>query len=404
MKKIENYKPNKYKKMTANFLKISVLTLSLGFGFTSCNKEDNGANQDGGNAENTTLKGEITQNRVLDASQTYILSGALVVKNGATLTIPAGTIIKANQGFSSYILVAQGGKINIEGTAEKPVKMTANGEGKAGFWGGLIINGKASLSGNYTAGTPEGSTEIDSNEKYGGNIDNDSSGRISYLILEYTGARSNADIEHNGLTLNGVGNGTSIENVFVYECADDGIELFGGSVNVKNILCVNTDDDMFDMTQGWSGTLENAYGVWEEGFSSGESDPRGVEADGNLDGLNSSHIKQSDFKINNLTIDLKLTQNTSKEKTMDDVIKIRRGANALITNALVKGKGQVKDLVDLKDSKGKGTAKITLTSQLASTISGVQINKDTDNTSEVTINDTQTGCDTKNFSWTKYNF
>lgn len=379
------------------------IALALGLALTACNKDNSGEDT---TTEDTTLKGAVTQSRTLDASKAYILDGALVVKDGATLTIPAGTIIKANKGFEKYILVEKGGKININGTAEKPVKITANATtAEAGFWGGLIINGKAPLSGNWTAGTPEGSTEIDSNLKYGGTDENDSSGSISYLILEYTGARSSADVEHNGLTLNGVGRGTKIENIFVKECSDDGIELFGGSVNVKNILCVNTDDDMFDMTQGWNGTLENCYGVWEPGFSSSESDPRGVEADGNLDGGFTSHTKQSNFKINNLTVDLKLAKSTEKGFVMDDVIKVRRGATALITNALVKGTGQVKDLVDLTDGKGNGTATIGITNQLTNPISGKEKNVATaDTASQVTVDNSQTGCNPSNFGWTKYSF
>lgn len=388
------------KTMIANSYKIA---LALGLVLTACNKDNGGEEMP---VQDNVLKGEITQNRTLNASTDYILDGAVVVKDGATLTIPAGTIIKTNKGFEKYILVEKGGKININGTAEKPVKITANATtAEAGYWGGLIINGKAPLSGNWSAGTPEGSTEIDSNLKYGGNDENDSSGSISYLILEYTGARSNADVEHNGLTLNGVGRGTKIENIFVKECSDDGIEFFGGSVNVKNILCVNTDDDMFDMTQGWNGTLENCYGVWEQGFSSSESDPRGVEADGNLDGGSPTHTKQSNFKINNLTVDLKLAKNTQNGFVMDDVIKLRRGATALITNALVKGTGQVKDLVDLKDGKGNGTAIIGITSQLTNPISGVEKNIDTKDTeSNVMVNDVQIGCNPSNFGWTKYNF
>ena len=129
---------------------------------------------------------------------------------------------------------------------------------------------------------------------------------ITYLILGHTGARSSADVEHNGLTLNGVGNGTKIENLYIFDGADDGIEFFGGSVNVKNLLVVNSDDDMFDFTQGYNGTLENAYGIWEVGYVSSESDPRGIEADGNLDGKFKDHPNQSNFTVKNMTIELKL--------------------------------------------------------------------------------------------------
>lgn len=386
--------------MKRNISKLGTLAIVMCASLLSCNKDNTEETQSG----TEILKGEITGTTTLTASKEYILDGSLIVKDGATLNIPAGTQIKANKGFDKYILVARGGKINIQGTASNPVKITANAQtATAGFWGGLIINGKAKLSGDWTAGTPEGSTEIDSNQKYGGNNDTDSSGSIQYLILEYTGARSSSDVEHNGLTLNGVGSGTTINNVYEYECADDGIEFFGGSVNVTNFLCVNTDDDMFDMTQGWRGTLENCYGIWEKGFSSSESDPRGVEADGNLDGSYPTHTLQSYFTINNMTIDLKLEASTDAGKVMDDVIKVRRGATATISNALVKGIGQVKDLVDLKDGKGTGTATISLTNSLSTTISGVEKNIDASSTnSSVTLTDSNTGCTTSVFSWTGY--
>lgn len=227
------------------------------------------------------------------------------------------------------------------------------------------------------------------------------------MILEYTGARSNADVEHNGLTLNGVGSGTKIENVYVYECADDGIEFFGGSVNVTNFLAVNTDDDMFDVTQGWTGTLTNAYGIWEKGFTSTESDPRGVEADGNLDGSNPDHTGQSVFAITNMTVDLRLDASTADGKYMHDVIKVRRGATATIKNALVTGVGQAKDLVDIKDSKGDGYGTISLTNALSTPISGEELVVSTDNSTDkytVTFPDGNTGCDKTLFSWTGYNF
>jgi len=237
---------------------------------SSCSEDDNEGTEIP--VEDKNLSGSIPEGtvRTLDPSVEYALVGPYIVENGATLNIPAGTVIKANKGFSNYILVLQGGKININGTAQAPVTMTANiSNATAGHWGGLIINGKAPLAGGTT-----GSTEINSAYSYGGTVADDNSGSITYLKLEYTGSRSSADVEHNGLTLNGVGSGTKIENIYVPNGSDDGVEFFGGTVNVKNLLVVNPDDDMFDFTQGYKGTLENAYGIWEAGYTSSESDPR----------------------------------------------------------------------------------------------------------------------------------
>ena len=319
------------------------------------------------------------------------------MEDGGVLNIAAGTVIKANKGFSNYILVLQGGKINVNGTAENPVRMTANAAtATSGYWGGLIINGKAPLAGGST-----GSTEVNSAYTYGGTVAADNSGTIKYLIIEYPGARSSADVEHNGLTLNGVGSGTVIENIYVLESADDAIEFFGGSVNVKNFLAVNPDDDMFDFTQGYNGTLTTAYGVWAKGYTSTESDPRGIEADGNFDGNFPTQTGQSNFVVNNMTIDLRLDFNTDKTTQMQDAIKIRRGAKATITNAIIKGTGSVADLVDLTDSKGAGdpTSGVSLTSQLttapAREVSGVGV---------VTVGGNNTGADKAVFGWTKYAF
>ncbi len=326
---------------------------------TSCNDDDDNNVH---TFDGSELEGDITEPVSLDASVAYKLTGPLFIKDGGVLTIPAGTTIKAEQGFDKYILVLQGGKIYVNGTAANPVTMTSGKANPAAEdWGGLIINGRAPLAGNTT-----GSTEINADYSYGGNMPNDNSGSITYLKLEYTGARNSANVEHNGLTLNGVGSGTTIENIYIPFGADDGIEFFGGSVNVKNLLVVNSDDDMFDMTQGWSGTLENCYGVWKAGFESSESDPSGVEADGNFDGNFPTHTGQSSFTIKNMTI-----ENNGVE--MNNVLKIRRGAKATIQNALVKGSGTVKSsgaVIDMSDSKGAGdkTSSVSITNSLINSV------------------------------------
>lgn len=379
-----------------------IATLLTPFALTSCDDDDNSASKPSPQVDNE-LSGSVKDTRTLDATVEYLLTGPLLVEDGGTLNIPAGTVIKAEKGFNSYILVLQGGKINAKGTAERPITITADiPNAKQGHWGGLIINGKAPLSGGTT-----GSTEINSSFIYGGNVVNDNSGELTYLKLEYTGARSSADVEHNGLTLNGVGSGTKIENIYIPNGSDDGIEFFGGSVNVTNLLIVNSDDDMFDFTQGYTGKLENAYGIWEAGFVSSEKDPRGIEADGNLDGEFPDQSNQSNFVVKNMTIELKLDASDDAFKHMHDVIKLRRGATATITNALVKGVGQTKDLIDLTDGAGNAqtTASISLTNSLTNAIIGKDINNATGvEYPNVKLETGNTGCPTSIFTWTDYNF
>ena len=363
----------------------------------SCSDDEN-TTGGGDSSQAETLVGTVSGTLTLDASKEYRLTGTLIVPDGATLNIPAGTTIKADEGFDKYILVAQGGTINARGTADNPIVFTANSDNaSAGYWGGLIVNGRAPISGSTEGQT--GTTEVDNQYVYGGSNTTDNSGVIEYVQLLYTGARSSSSIEHNGLTLNGVGSGTTIRNIYISEGADDAIEFFGGSVSVTNLLAVNCDDDMFDFTQGYCGTLTNCYGVWESGFTSTEEDPRGVEADGNLDGDGPDHTPQADFTIDGMTI-----VNNSATQAMQDAIKVRRGATAHISNALVMGTGEVQNLIDLTDSKGDATTatEISVTNNAGNISSDlVNHNEQYDNVEIVSGN---TGADNTVFGWTGYQF
>ena len=376
------------------FSLVMFATMLTAIVLTSCEKDPEPITPD---EEDKELVGSLSEARTLDKTVEYLITGPLIIEDGGVLNIPAGTTIKAKEGFDNYILVLQGGKININGTSSEPVVITADVDNaEQGHWGGLIINGRAPLSGGET-----GTTEINTEYKYGGTNAADNSGSITYLKLEYTGARSDANVEHNGLTLNGVGNGTKIENIYIPNGADDGIEFFGGSVNVKNLLVVNSDDDMFDFTQGYSGTLENAYGIWEAGFVSSEEDPRGIEADGNLDGNNPTQSGQSNFTVKNMTIDLRLAASTEEGFYMHDVIKVRRGATATVENALIIGQGQAKDLIDVTDGKGAGNLTISITNKLTTPLTGNKVNGTSANVTEEADN---TGCSTDVFNWTGYEF
>ncbi|MBN1462717.1 MAG: hypothetical protein JXQ69_05075 [Paludibacteraceae bacterium] len=399
--------------MKKSILSIALLAIIFAALFTSCkDKEDEPVVEDPAATgiyaliEQGFLSGELSGEATLDASVTYQLNGTLVIKEGGVLNIPAGTTIKASEGFGSYIMVAQGGKLNVNGTAAAPVVMTANSNNpSSGFWGGIVINGRAPIAGAAAGAT--GTCELDASFPYGGTNPNDNSGSITYLMIKYAGARSSASVEHNGITLDAVGAGTTISNLYILESADDGIEFFGGNVNVNNLLVVNSDDDMFDATQGYKGTITNCYGIWESGYVSTEGDPRGVEADGNLDGNTPNDINQSDFTITNMTIDAKLANDGINAETlgtlMHDAIKVRRGCKATISNALVKGSGAVKDLVDCTDSKGDAAAgtSIAVTNSLSNTILGSAAKAGV-NAATISVAAGNSGCSTTEFSWTSY--
>ncbi|MDP5093300.1 MAG: hypothetical protein NWQ17_08310 [Polaribacter sp.] len=381
---------------------LSIVTIaSLIFTGCSLSDDDNNGNV-GGEVTVQNLAGNLTSDLTLKSGVAHNLIGALLVKDGATLTIEAGVTINALAGGTDvYILVEKGGKIIANGTAANPIKFTSSATSpKAGDWGGLIINGKAPLS-RQNGSESNAATEVKNSILFGGSVANDNSGILNYVILEYTGARIDDEAEHNGLTLNGVGSGTVLSNIAIIDGDDDGIEFFGGTVNASNILVVNAKDDMFDFTQGYVGTCTNLYGVREAGYVAVTSDPRGIEADGNLDGNSPSDINQSVFTVNGVTI----INNAAIELT--DAIKIRRGATAIVTNAYVAvGVGaSFADFVDLTDSKGDATAATTIT-VVGNTANGLNI-ADNKTVTGATINataGTTGGANKTAFAWTGYNF
>ncbi len=226
---------------------IAALTI-LSFAFYSCEDEKDNKQNFIANVDN--LQGEVTGDVTLDQSK-YILTGALIVKADASLTIPAGTIIEAKAGQISYIAVEQDAKIYINGTETAPVIMTSNDK-TAGSWGGLVICGNAPTNkSNASAGA-----EV-SGLPYGGDQAQDNSGSITYLRVEYTGYNYNNDKQFNGISFFGVGSGTKVEYVVSYNGKDDGIEFFGGTVDAKYLVSVNSGDDGIDYADGWSGTGTN---------------------------------------------------------------------------------------------------------------------------------------------------
>jgi hypothetical protein len=272
-------------------LKLSVLMLSaLTLGAVSCQKEgctdstatnyDEKAKKDDGSCiaatEETTLNitSNITTNTTWETGKVYVLTSRITVVSGVTLTIEPGTIIKGQAGTganATALIIARGGKIMAEGTAAEPIIFTSVADeiqpGQIdggnldvdldGLWGGLIVLGNAPISADASSVQIEGIPASDPNGLYGGSVADDNSGVIKYVSIRHGGANIGEGNEINGLTLGGVGSGTTIENVEVVANQDDGIEFFGGTVNVKNAIVWAAGDDAIDTDQAWSGTLDN---------------------------------------------------------------------------------------------------------------------------------------------------
>ncbi len=244
------------KNLLLSALAIAVLT------FVSCSRdEDSNDNNNGAVTINPAdFKGELLagQSATLDPTQVYNLTGSFIVRGGATLTIPAGTRIEATGGTASYIAIAQDGLLYVNGTSTNPVVMTSGNAVKAtGDWGGLVICGRAST--NKGGSTGQTATSEVGDLTYGGTENDDSSGVIRYLRVEYTGAAFNADKEFNGVSLFGVGSGTVFEYVQAYKSGDDGIEFFGGAVNPKYLIALHSEDDAVDFADGFSGTIDYVF-------------------------------------------------------------------------------------------------------------------------------------------------
>jgi len=199
------------------------------------------------------MKGTLEESFTLNASTQYALTGQFIIADGAVLNIPAGTkIIADNGGTDVYLAVLKGGQININGNPSNPVIMSS-ANGNPGDWGGLTICGDATTTAGIDAEAEVGGF------LYGGTNNNDSSGILRYLQITGTGAQINPESQYNGVSLYAVGSGTLIDNVAVINGSDDGIEFFGGTVSVSNLYLENNDDDSIDWTEGWNGTIDNAY-------------------------------------------------------------------------------------------------------------------------------------------------
>lgn len=297
------------------------------------NINDNGGGNTGNPSQAISLSGSISTNLTLDAASTYKLTGPTVVEDGATLTIPAGMVIEAAAtGADVYLAIAQGGKIMAEGTSSQPIIFTSDANTpNAGDWGGLILLGKApvnSITGNATATSEIG------NLPYGGSIADDNSGVLRYVRVEYSGGKASGQSENNGFSFYGVGNGTVVEHIQMFEGSDDGVEFFGGTVNVSNLSVVNSQDDSIDWTEGYTGTITDAY------VKHGVSHDKGIEADGyNTDvGNNSNPIYFSKPTVTNLTI-VGLGSGTGNE-----AIRLRAGTQGIFSNVKLEGFAEGFDL------------------------------------------------------------
>jgi len=255
---------------------------ALALGLAACGGDDNTADNNATPTPAATggvvnVSGDITTDTTWTADNTYLLQGAVFVRQGATLTIQAGTQVVGEHSSLGTLVVARGGHINAIGTREAPIVFTSDrpvGSRARGDWGGLILNGSAPL--NVPGGVKEG--EGDTGE-FGGNNVNDNSGTLRYVRVEYAGIEFSPDNELNGIAFQGVGAQTTVDHIQVHFNLDDAMEFFGGTVNVKYALATAAGDDSFDWTDGWRG--KGQFWIAQQ---KGDDADNGFECD-NLEGI-----------------------------------------------------------------------------------------------------------------------
>ncbi|MFT6903554.1 MAG: hypothetical protein ACJAS1_000198 [Oleiphilaceae bacterium] len=321
-------------------LSVSFLTACGGGSSSSSNPVDVTDTGGGGTTVTTTqayvdankeLKGDYSANITLTTGQTYAIDGAVNFLDGATLTIPEGTTLYGESG-SSFLAINRGAKIMADGTAAKPIIFTSAkdiagtaNQDDQGQWGGLSIFGKSTNNKGertYEAGT----------QKYGP-VDgvttaDDNSGILDYVIIKYSGFEVEKDKELNGLSLGSVGSETQISNIAIIGSADDGIEFWGGTVNVDNLFVYNAGDDSIDTDQGYTGTITNAW--TQHVVVDDETGSRAIEADGFNETQAFDPAAPADQQV--------VSKPTLKNATLDSIgraIRLREGTGYVFDNVQV---------------------------------------------------------------------
>jgi hypothetical protein len=317
-------------------------------------------------AESNDISGDISTNRTLESGKKYLLKGFVYVINGATLTIEPGAIIMGDKATKGTLVITRGAKINASGTIDKPIIFTsaiAAGARREGDWGGIIILGKAPINPSGGEAKIEGGLvpTPGADEKnyiwYGGTDANDNSGVMKYCRIEFAGIAYSPDNEINGLTMGGVGAGTTLSYIQVYRSGDDAYEWFGGTVNADHLVATYTWDDDFDTDFGYSGHVQ--FGVAHRVKTiADQSGSNGFESDNDANG--STNAPQTRSWFSNMTIVGPIATANPSSNAVSGInanyqngAQIRRNSSQSIINSVITG-FPVGLYID--DSKGTATS------------------------------------------------
>ncbi len=304
----------------------------------------------GSTGQTITLQGRINADTILRKGNTYILKGLVYMVNNKTMTIEAGTKIKGS--FSgadvAALIITRGSKIVAQGSPTDPIVFTsASPNPQSGDWGGLVICGKAAINTAYNGTNGlyqvEGGVDNANGDGLAGSgdavaptpVNDDSSGVLSYVRIEYAGYAFQPDKEINSLTLAGVGSKTQVDHVQVTYAKDDAFEWFGGTVNAKYLVAYKTQDDDFDTDNGYSGKVQFGL-ILRDSLIADISKSESFESDNNSSG-SAVNPKTSAIFSNITSVGPRATLNNVGNSNYLAGAQIRRNSAISIYNSIFMG-------------------------------------------------------------------
>jgi hypothetical protein len=285
-----------------------------------------------------TVSGELTSSTTWTSNNVYLIQGFYYVRDGVTLTIQPGTVIRGDKDTKGTLLIERGAKLMAEGTASQPIVFTSNiaaGSRAYGDWGGVVLCGKAAI--NVPGGTAiieGGPTSV-----YGGGAnpdDADNSGSLKFFRIEFPGIPFVPDKEINGLTLGGIGSGTQLDNIQVSYSGDDSFEWFGGKVNAKHLIAFRGWDDDFDTDFGYRGMIQFAVSLRDKDIADPGSGSNSFESDNDGTGSTNTPVTQPIFS-NVSSFGPKYTLATSINSNFKRAMHLRRNTRTTVYNSVFAG-------------------------------------------------------------------
>lgn len=300
---------------------------------TSCSSDDDAPNNNVDPVDDLiVLQGNIAT-RTLTKNEKYLIRGQVFVRDGQTLTIEPGTVVLGEKSTKGTLVIDRGGKIIAEGTVNEPIVMTSNlpaGSRDRGDWGGLVILGKARTNQN----NPE-IEGISPAVVFGGTDDNDDSGALKYIRVEFAGIELTPNNETNSITMGGVGKQFTMEYAMVSYGGDDGFEWFGGNNDGKYLVAFGMWDDDFDVDFGYTGRNQFGLGVRYASFAD-QSGSNGFECDNGPNDDVTQLLTEGVFS--NFTIlGPRLTSGQSISSNFQHALDFRRRTAVTIANSVFVG-------------------------------------------------------------------